>query len=602
MTSTASSPSLHRDRLKALRASLKQQGLDGVIIPRQDEFQGEYVAPYAERLRWLTGFSGSWGLAIATLQHAAIFVDGRYTIQVRQQVDEKSFVPRHLMNEPPADWIASHVLQGQRIGFDPWILTANDAAKFRKACDGVGASLVPMTRNAIDAIWDGQPPRPASRITAHPVRFAGASAKDKLAHLAEGLKTAKADAVVLADPTSLAWALNLRASDIPFTPVALAYAIVDRAGTAQVYADPARVDDALLKAVGAVASFSPPARLQDDLALLGQRKATVRLDPATTPEAIVASLQAAGAQIVEAVDPCTLPRAQKTQAEQKGARAAQLRDGAALANFLCWLETHPRPASLTEAAVAQKLAAFRQATGKLRDLSFETIPASGPNAALPHYHLSTPEGRKLKRGEIFLIDSGGQYEDGTTDVTRTVVIGKPTAEMMDRFTRVLKGMIAISVCRFPQGTTGAHLDVLARQSLWQAGLEFDHGTGHGVGSYLSVHEGPARISKTGHHALLPGMIISNEPGYYKVGHYGIRTENLLLVEEPSFIKGGDRPMLGFETLTLAPIDRRLIVPSLLNAAEKSWLNAYHARVLKELSPLVDPATRKWLKQVCAPVK
>ncbi len=587
-------------RLKALRAAMFKHKLQGYLVPRQDEFQGEYVAAYADRLKWLSGFSGSWGMAIVATRKAAIFVDGRYTVQVREQVDQKFFTPKHLINEPPADWIAQNFKSGDHIGFDPWLMNMSEARRLAASCAKQGAKLVAVSQNLIDSIWDDQPARPATTIEAHPLRHAGTPSPDKRAMIAAELKQRNADAIILADPASVAWALNLRASDVPHTPFALCYALVEKSGKATLFADAKRLSPKLKAEFGNAVTVEQPEKLAAKLAGLGKAKSTVMLDPALAPEHFRILLEKAGAKIVEAADPCILPKARKSKAEQKGAREAQIRDGAALCNFLCWLQGEAPKGKLTEAATAEKLHAFRQQSPLLRDLSFESISAAGRNAALPHYH-AKGDGSRLKLNQIYLIDSGGQYPDGTTDVTRTVIIGKPTAEMRDRFTRVLKGMITLSLARFPEGTTGAHLDTLARNALWQGGFDFDHGTGHGVGSYLSVHEGPARISKTGNVALQPGMILSNEPGYYKQGHYGIRIENLLLVSPPEKIKGGDRPMLSFETLTWAPIDKALIDTHLLTRNELQWLDDYHAKVEKLLSPLVSAETIPWLQQACSPL-
>lgn len=587
----------HRARVALLRAELKKRKLTGFFVPRADEFQGEYVPAYAERLRWLTNFRGSAGVAILTLTKAAIFVDGRYTIQVRQQVDEKIFAPFHLIEEPPAKWIARHLKKGDRLGFDPWLVTADQARRLRAACEEAGASFVAVDGNPIDAVWTDQPPRPMAKIETQPTQFAGRTAAEKIKDIRKGLGTI--DAVVLTQPDSVAWLLNLRGFDVPHTPVVSAYAILPKAGKLTLFIDPAKLDADVKAHLRTIAVTRPPKEI--GAALKALSKARVLIDPAWTPERIREMLVRAKAEIVTGTDPVSLPKARKNKVEQEGARNAQRRDGVAVSRFLCWLEKEAPKGTLTELDAATKLKSFREATGELKDLSFETIPASGPHAAIPHYHATEESNRRLGLNEIFLIDSGAQYIDGTTDITRTVIIGEPSAEMKDRFTRVLKGMIGLSMIRFPKGTVGSHVDVLARQHLWAAGLDFGHGTGHGVGAYLSVHEGPVRINRGDRTVLEPGMITSNEPGYYKQGHYGIRIENLLMVEEASAIPGGDSPMLGFETLTLAPIDRRLIDVPLLTEAERGWLNAYHARVLKEIGDLLEKEELAWLKKACAPV-
>ncbi|MBL8789486.1 MAG: aminopeptidase P family protein [Rhizobiales bacterium] len=589
----------HHSRLKALRTLMKAKGLAAVVVPRQDEFQGEYVAPYAERLKWLTGFMGSWGIAIVHRKKAAIFVDGRYTLQVRQQTDTSLFEPHHLMEDPPTAWLSRTLRKNEKLGFDPWVTTVSEARRLKAAAEAAGARLVALPKNPIDMIWKDQPARPSQPVEAHDMSHAGLAAAEKLKTIAASLVGLKADAVLLADPASVCWALNIRGSDVPYTPFPLAYALAHRKGKAELFVDGKRLTSAARSALKAVAVSRDPGTLADRLASLKGK--TVALDPGLAPEAARLALLKAGARVIEAPDPCVLPKARKNETEQDGARAAQRRDGAALVRFLHWVAKNGEGGGLTEATAAGKLLELRSQSNLLRGLSFESISASGPNAAIPHYHLSPETARPLRSGEIYLIDSGGQYPDGTTDVTRTVMIGQPTDEMRDRFTRVLKGMIGISVLRFPKGTTGAHIDAIARAALWKAGLDFDHGTGHGVGSYLSVHEGPARISKAGHTPLEPGMILSNEPGYYKQDAYGIRIENLLLVTAATAIAGGDRPMLGFETLTFAPIDRNLIDTKLLTREELAWLDQYHARVERELAPQLDADTAAWLKEACAPL-
>lgn len=594
-----SEPAKSPARIAALRAELTRLGVNGFIAPRQDEFQGEYVAAYAERLRWLTGFAGSWGMAIVLADEAAIFVDGRYTIQVRQQVDTHLLTPRHSGDEPAHEWISEKLKPGQKLGFDPWLITADQASRLAAACEKAGASLVPVAPNPIDTIWLDKPPRPRHPIAAHPLKHAGKSAADKLRNLAAEIADKGADAVVLTLPDSVAWTFNIRGNDVPHTPVVLAFAVVETSGHAVLFVETERLTGDVRAHLSGVARTAPPSALEGELRALASRGAKVMIDPAWTPEAIRLALQ--GASIVNASDPCILAKARKNLAEREGARAAHRRDGAAMARFLHWLEIEAPRGELDEIAVVKKLEAFRTATGELKDVSFDSIAGAGPHAAIPHYHVSVQSSLKLEKDRIFLIDSGGQYVDGTTDITRTVIVGTPTAEMKDRFTRVLKGMIRLSMIRFPKGTTGSQLDVLARASLWSAGLDFDHGTGHGVGSFLSVHEGPARINKTDRVPLEPGMILSNEPGYYREGEYGIRIENLILVAEPETVAGGERAMLGFETLTLCPIDRNLVEAPLLEPAERDWLNAYHARVVGEIGPLLQETDLEWLKKACAPL-
>jgi Xaa-Pro aminopeptidase len=586
----------HKSRVNALRLLFRKQRLTGLIIPRQDEFQGEYVAAYAERLRWLTGFAGSWGMAILTQNKGAIFVDGRYTIQVRQQVDTKLFTPQHLVDEPPATWIAENLKKGDVLGYDPWLLTADQAERFAAACAKAGAKLQPLASNPIDTIWDDQPKRPTASLSVQPLQFAGQSVPDKLAMISKLLGKAGADATVLTQPDSVAWVFNIRGHDVPYTPVVLAYAILKKKGKAELFIDKAKLPEDVQAHLKKSVTIKKPAEFETALKALG--KSAVQIDGNWAPAKIKQAL--AKAKIINAIDLCILPKAKKNKTEQEGARAAHRRDGVAMSRFLCWLESAAPQGGLTEWSVAVKLEQFRKDTGMLLDLSFDSIAGTGPNAAIPHYHVNPDDCLPLKMNEIFLIDSGGQYQDGTTDITRTVIVGEPTEEMRDRFTRVLKGMIDVSRIRFPKSTCGSQIDVLARQSLWAAGLDYDHGTGHGVGSYLSVHEGPARINKSDRIALEPGMILSNEPGFYKQNEFGIRIENLLLIHEAKAIDGGERPMLGFETLTLCPIERRLIDTKLLTRDELHWLDTYHARVLKEVGDHLSGDELTWLRKACAP--
>jgi Xaa-Pro aminopeptidase len=589
-------------RLAAFRAELKSQELDGFIVPRQDEFQGEYVAPYAERLRWLTGFAGSWGVAIVMLDKAVIFVDGRYTLQLAEQVDPTLFTPRHLIEEPPHEWVTSNLAKGQVLGYDPWLLTPDQVNRLNQAAAMAGAELKPVERNPVDAVWHDRPQRPTTPVQVQPTQFAGRTATDKLAEAAHSIKAAGTEAAIITLPDSIAWLFNIRGHDVAYTPVVHAQAIVRRSGKADLFIDPARITEEARDHLAAVANIHQSEAFLPLVEALGREKAKVIADLSSLPEKVRSALGSAGGTLVNSPDPAVLPKARKNTVEQEGARNAHRRDGAAMARFLRWLEHEAPNGQLTEIGVAEKLEEFRRGTGELKELSFETIAAVGSNAAIPHYHVSRESDRRLEPNAIFLIDSGGQYQDGTTDITRTVIIGEPTWEMRDRFTRVLKGMIGISTIRFPKGTAGSQIDVLARAALWKAGYDYDHGTGHGVGSYLSVHEGPARINKMDRTALEPGMILSNEPGYYKPGHYGIRIENLLLVHEPKAIEGGDRAMMGFETLTLAPIDRRLVDAALLADEELAWFNGYHARVAADIGLLLESDDREWLMRACAPLQ
>lgn len=587
-------------RLAALRAELGRRRLDGFVVPRADEHQGEYVAKRAQRLAWLTGFQGSAGLAVVLADKAAIFVDGRYTLQVREQVDTALFEPRHITDEPPHEWLAAALKPGQRVGYDPWLLPQASVDRLAAACAKAKAELVACDANPVDAVWVGQPPAPVAPVAPHALRFAGRSAADKRQDIARRLAADDIDAAVLTDPASLAWLFNIRGGDVPRTPLPLGFAILDRDGTARLYIDPRKLLPETRAHLGNSVAVEPPPAFAAGLDALKGR--CVLVDQATAGAAVVDRLAKAGASVVKGEDPCALPRACKNAVELDGSRAAHRRDGAALARFLAWLLREAPKGTVDELAAADRLEAMRRQGELFRDLSFDTISGAGPNGAIVHYRSTPATNRRLEPGTLYLLDSGAQYLDGTTDVTRTVAIGVPSAEMRERFTRVLKGHIALATARFPQGTTGSQLDPLARHALWQAGLDYDHGTGHGVGSYLGVHEGPHRISKVPNTvALKPGMIVSNEPGYYKTGAYGIRIENLVVVVEAPTPPGGERPLLGFETLTLCPIDRALVEPSLLSGDEIAWLDAYHARVRETIGPLVEPEVRAWLEQATRPV-
>ncbi len=600
-------PSVGAPRVALLRAELARQGLDGFIIPRSDEHQGEYVPARAERLKWLTGFGGSAGMAIVLKDKAAIFIDGRYTLQVRDQVDMDVFEPQHLVDEPATRWITENLTNGARLGFDPWLHTASAANRLRAACKKAGAELVPCPDNLVDAVWADQPPVPAGAIIPHPLEYAGEDHETKLARIAELLEEADVDAAVLTQPDSIAWLFNIRGSDVSHTPLPLAFSIMHADGHADLFVDERKLSAETRAHLGNKVTVHAPGRLKEALDELGTGKKEIRLDPTSAAEWIRHRLETAGAIIRKGDDPCLLPKARKNAAEVEGTRNAHRRDGAAVTRFLAWLAREAPSGGVTEISAAQALEQFRKETGALKDLSFDTISGAGPNGAIVHYRVTEATNRPLNPGDIYLVDSGAQYLDGTTDITRTVAIGEPAstpelADVRDRFTRVLKGHISLAMARFPKGTSGSALDILARNALWQAGLDFDHGTGHGVGSYLSVHEGPQRISKLPHNVPLdPGMIVSNEPGFYKTGAYGIRIENLVTVTDAQEISGGERPMLGFETITLAPIDRTLIDVSLLNAQERDWLNAYHARVVEEVSSQLPPEGQAWLEQATKPL-
>ena len=582
-------------RLAALRAELAKRWLDGFIVPRSDEHQGEYVPKRAERLAWLTAFTGSAGAAVVLTDRAAIFVDGRYTLQVRAQTDTKLFEPRDLVAEGPATWIENNVGKGKKIGYDPWLHTANAVEALKTAAAKAGAALVPCETNPIDAVWSDQPAAPIAKAVPHGLPLAGESAEAKRMRVAEETRKHGCDATVLTMPDSICWLLNIRGADVPHTPFALSFAILHGDGSTDLFMDERKSSPELLQHLGNSVRLRAPNEFAP--ALDGLAGKTVVADPATASSAIFDRLDKAGAKVTRLPDPCQLPKACKNPVEVEGARKAHIRDGAALSKFLCWFDREAPNGQLTEISAAEQLEGFRKATGALSDLSFDSISAAAGHAASPHYRVTRSSNLPIKLGEIYLIDSGGQYSDGTTDVTRTIIVGKPTAEMKDRFTRVLKGHIALATATFPEGTTGSALDSFARRPLWEAGLDYEHGTGHGVGSYLSVHEGPQNISKRPiAQALKPGMIVSNEPGYYKAGEYGIRIENLIVVTELPDVPGGERKMMGFETITLSPIDLDLVEASLLTSDEARWLNAYHERVRETLTPLVDPKTAGWLEK------
>ncbi|MBS0245605.1 MAG: aminopeptidase P family protein [Proteobacteria bacterium] len=581
-------------RVAALRAELKRRGLTGLLVPRADRQQNEYLPASEERLAWLTGFTGSAGAAIVLAERAALFVDGRYTVQVKSQADMSVFAIEHFVDNPPATWLETNIKAGDRIGFDPWLHTSDSAERFAKACAKVGATLVAVDDNPIDALWTHRPAPPNGPVTLRPLALAGESAADKLARIKDELTKLRADALIVSDPQNVDWTFNIRGSDVSHTPLALGFAAIPRDGRPRLYIDPAKLTDEVRNALEELTDLRPTDELARDLATYKGK--TVLLDQASAADALTRIVTERGGTATRGADPITLMKAVKNNAEIAGTRAAHLRDGAAMTRFLCWLDHEMPSGKLTEIEAVAALESFRRETGLLKDVSFPTISGAGPNGAIVHYRVTSATNRVIGKDEMFLIDSGAQYEDGTTDITRTVINGTPTEEMRDRFTRVLKGHIAIAEAVFPVGTTGAQLDPLARIPLWQAGIDFDHGTGHGVGSYLSVHEGPARISKLGHTPLKCGMILSNEPGYYKIDAYGIRIENLVLVIAAASPDGAEKPLNAFETLSFAPIDRRLVDPRLLTTHEHHWLNNYHARVHKALCPLLDPATQSWLEQ------
>jgi len=588
-------------RVAALRAELRRRGLDGFIVPHADRHQNEYVPPSEERLAWLTGFSGSAGVALVLAERAVLFVDGRYQLQAREQVDTAIFAIEHLVERPPETWLEENIPAGTKLGYDPWLHTIAGAEKLAKACEAAGATLVPIESNPVDGIWSDRPAPPLGPVVLHDLRFAGEEASAKLARVAAEVAKTRADTFVVSDPHAVAWVFNIRGSDVAHTPVALAFALVPKEGRPVLYVDGRKLANTVRDRLEELADVREPVALEPDLARLGSAVRTVRLDQATAADALARKVAGSGGKLSRGTDPISLMKAVKNAVEIEGARAAHVRDGAAVTRFLAWFDREAPGGKLTEIDAVAALESFRRDTGLLKDVSFPTIAGAGPNGAIVHYRVTRASNRRINPGELFLVDSGGQYEDGTTDITRTAAVGTASAEMRDRFTRVLKGHIAIARALFPDGSTGAQLDSFARQYLWAAGLDFDHGTGHGVGSYLSVHEGPARISKLGTAALKRGMILSNEPGYYRTGAYGIRIENLVLVVAAPPVAGGEKELDAFETLTLAPIDRRLVEPSLLTNDEQRWLDDYHARVATTLAPLVDADTRAWLTAATRPL-
>ena len=583
-------PSHGAARVSQLRAELAKGGLAGFIVPRADEHQNEYVPANSERLRWLTGFAGSAGTAVVLQGAAALFIDGRYTEQVKTEADGTVFEFRHVTEDPPTEWISRHLKQDDKLGYDPRLHTPDAVARYTAACENAGAGLVAVDANPIDAIWLDRPPAPLGAITTHKLRLAGESAAAKIKRVRQAMGSSRG--LLISDPHNLAWLFNIRGSDVSYTPLPLGWAYLPLDGRPVVFLDRRKLTAAGGNSLSRQADVLEPDALLKFVEDLGRQGARVAFDAATVPAYLTQAIERAGGKADIGADPITLMKAKKNPFELAGARAAHERDGAAMANFLSWFAAEAQRGRLTEIHAVKALETFRRASPALKDLSFPTIAGFGPNSSIVHYRVSERSNRKIERG-IFLIDSGAQYEDGTTDITRTIAVGRPSALMRDRFTRVLKGHIAVARAVFPAGTNGAQIDALARAALWRAGLDFDHGTGHGIGSYLSVHEGPQRLAKTGTTALAPGMIVSNEPGYYAASAFGIRIENLLAVEAQT-IPGGERPMLGFETLTLAPIDLSLVEPKLMDADEIAWLNDYHARVRKTLSPRVDASTRAWL--------
>ncbi|HVY13643.1 MAG TPA: aminopeptidase P family protein [Rhodopila sp.] len=589
--------SVMANRLESLRQELTRLGLDGFIVPRADEHLGEYVPPSAERLAWLTGFTGSAGLAVVLPGTAAVFTDGRYVLQLAEQTDPSLWQRRHVTETPPPGWIAATAGKGARIGYDPLLIGEEGLARYTEA----GLTMVPLEPNPLDTVWTDRPAPPRTPAEPHPLAFAGRSAEEKRAEIGKVLRDAGQDAAVLTDPASIAWLLNIRGGDVAFTPFALAFALVHADGATELFIDPGKLSAETRGWLGNTVSVADRGALAPALGRCAGM--TVRVDPAGSPVWFAQRLRAAGATVAAAADPCLLPKACKNPVEQDGARAAHRRDAAAVCRFLHWLSLRAPTGQETELSAAEALLGFRQALPGFRGESFPAISGAGEHGAIIHYRVTEESNRPLKPDEVYLIDSGAQFPEGTTDITRTVWTGPGPAprQLRDRVTRVMQGHIAIATAIFPQGVGGAHIDALARRALWQVGLDYDHGTGHGVGSYLSVHEGPVSISRLARPVpIAAGMILSNEPGFYLPDHYGIRLENLLMVQ-PAELPDAKRPFLRFETLTLAPFDRRLLEPALMSSAEIAWLDAYHARVLAEVGPALGDAERAWLTAACAPL-
>jgi len=592
----SSRPEQGPPRLAQLRALMAAEGVDAVLVPRADAHQGEYVADCDARLAWLTGFTGSAGFAAVTQDVAGVFIDGRYRVQVRAEV-ARAFTPVHWPEVKLADWLIEQMPGGGVLGYDPWLHTLDEVAGLRAKLEPAGITLRAIP-NPVDRIWTDRPAPPAAPFTAYPLERAGESHADKRARIAAMLREAGQTAVALTLPDSIAWLLNIRGSDVTCNPVPLAFAILHDDASCDLFAHPGKAA-AILEHLGPDVRLHPQEGFAPALAAL---TGPVRIDPKTAPQLLSDVLSGAGVSIAQGADPCLLPKARKNPVEIAGTRAAHLRDGAAMVQFLAWLDEAAPKGGLTEISVVRALEGFRRATNMLQDISFETICGAGAHGAIVHYRVTEDTDRPVRSGELLLVDSGGQYFDGTTDITRTVTVGTPPKDAAACYARVLQGMIAISRARFPRGVGGQHLDALARFPLWTAGMDYDHGTGHGVGVYLSVHEGPQRISRTSDVALEPGMILSNEPGYYREGAFGIRIENLIVVQEAAPLPGGDaRAMLDFETLTWVPFDRRLIDATLLSLAERNWIDAYHANVLDRIGPRVEGAALDWLVVACAPL-
>lgn len=586
-------------RLASVRTCLEEHGIDGVIVPITNAFQGEYSPACDQRLQWLTGFTGSNGMAIVLRSKAAFFTDGRYTLQAQQEVGDEEYALFNMADVSAPKWLKEQVQQGAQIGYDGWLHTQKQLKAFQESAQEAGFSLKSI-ENIIDPLWTDRPEPPAASVRIQAEQYTGKSSAEKRQELANELKKQRLDAVILSAGDSICWLLNIRGSDIPHTPFLLAYAIAYKDASVDLFYAPEAFDASLRTHLGEDIRIRPFTELTSVLeAFTGQK---VMLDPARVSYRFFELLKAAHAETVEANDPCQLRKSIKNEVELHGARKAHIRDGVAVSKFLHWFDTKGSQGQYTELDAVAQLTGYRAEDGLFQETSFETISGYGPNGAIIHYRVSEESNLTIEPGSLYLVDSGGQYLDGTTDITRTLPVGDTTQTQKEHFTRVLKGMIQLSLAQFPKGTTGIQLDVLARQALWQVGLDYNHGTGHGIGSYLSVHEGPQGISTRGTStALEPGMLISNEPGYYLEGSYGIRIENVIAVTEKGHLQEGGKLFYGFETLTLAPIHQSLIDATLLTSKEKNWLNTYHQRVYDTLAPLLDEEVKTWLQKATQPL-
>ncbi|GJM03955.1 MAG: aminopeptidase [Rhodomicrobium sp.] len=590
------------ERIEALRTEMKKRNLDGFILPRSDRYLNEYVPAHDERLLWLTGFSGSAGLAIILAESAALFVDGRYTLQAEGEIDKDIITPIAIMETSPTTWLKQHIKRGSRIGLDPELLSVSAYENYNELLEQASAKLISLKNNPVDQLWQDQPALPNNPITAQPKKYAGRDVEEKISEIQSILQERGADAFVVTAPESVCWLFNIRGSDVSHNPIMLATAIINARAKPALFLESKNLSNRAADNISGSARLLPPENFENELKILGSRFKKVLIDPARTNAAIYQTLRAARAEILRGSDPCALPKARKNEAEISGAKTAHIRDGIAISRFLHWIDISMPEAELDEITAAKKLEEFRKETGALKDISFETISGAGPNGAIVHYRVSQATNRKFLPSELYLVDSGGQYQDGTTDITRTVALGEPTGPMRRHYTMVLKAHINLAVAAFPKGTRGVDLDPLARAPLWQAGLDFNHGTGHGVGSFLSVHEGPQGISRRSMVPLEPGMILSIEPGYYREGAYGIRLENLVLVTEPEEITGGEQAMMRFSPLTLAPFDKKLIDQDLLTKAELKWLNGYHRTVWKTIGGELKGPEKAWLKDATRAIK